>query len=193
MVVEDALRYYEGTVVISSCSLAIQTMMVRRFYPVKKHISPCSRYPQWWRYSAAWRLWSLGVKGELCRCVQLSAMGAPRSHPDSRWHQEVWSGYVGYFAWSYKCRIFLRFAATHALLGGMYWSAALVKVPSIGFAAVRDTQPATPVSVTVQVCQSTIWLLSAPFRWQLNFTLMRQPQGKLWWSWSTRPVGFQLR
>lgn len=163
MVVEDALRYYEGTVVISSCPLTIKTMMM--FLPRKKHISPCSRYPQWWRYSAAWCLWSLGVKGELCRCVQLSAMGAPRSHPDSRWRREVWSGYVRYFCIClYKCRIFLCFATTHALLGGMYWSAALVRVPSIGFSPVRDAQPATPVSVTVQVCKSTIWLLSAPSR-----------------------------
>lgn len=48
------------------------------------------------------------------------------------------------------------FATTYLLICGICGSAALVRVPSIGLSPVKDTQPATPVSVTVQVCKGTV-------------------------------------
>lgn len=40
---------------------------------------------------------------------------------------------------------------------GVCASAALVRVPSVGFCPVKDTHPVTPVSITVQVCMNT-WI-----------------------------------
>lgn len=50
-------------------------------------------------------------------------------------------------------RVFLNTSLYHGSV--MSGSAALVKVPSIGYSPVKDTQPVTPVSVTVQVGKTT--------------------------------------
>lgn len=44
---------------------------------------------------------------------------------------------------------------------GVCGPAALVRAPSVGFCSVKDTQPATPVSITVQVCTNT-WISADP-------------------------------
>lgn len=93
MVVEDALRYYEGMVISSGPWYSEQYLRVV-FKNKKSQIALCFRYPQWWCYTAERGLWSSGVKGQCCWCIQLSAMGAPRSHPDSRWHRWTCCGYV---------------------------------------------------------------------------------------------------
>lgn len=46
-------------------------------------------------------------------------------------------------------------ATCHLMVCGFFVTAALVRVPSIGVSPVKDTQPVTPVSVTVQVCATS--------------------------------------
>lgn len=139
------------------------------------------RHSSWRRWSAAWRPASPGVKGHLRSCVQLSAVGALWSHPDTRWRWAFFSRCVsligGDKAWN------VSFPATvalthHCVLTGC---AALVKVPSVGVAPVKETQPVTPVSITAQVGSSNSFHLTCDRQWHFSGSFILK-----WWVWPHR-------
>ena len=96
----------------------------------------------------------LGSKGQTCESswvFKLPTLGASGSHPAPRWRRSPFPRYLTHLGRIWN--LYVRVHHTFSVILSPYppHVAALVKVPSVGVAIVKDTAPMTPVSVTVQV------------------------------------------